>query len=124
MSCFIHPLMTTTARRSLLHRDRSIIRNPSTPAPPSSVPCHEEVNQEARGSEQVACRKSIEEGHSLMKQRYQPYKQHQALPPLELRFSMKSLGCSSSTDIGFEDVVEDSLTSSLSCDGMRKRELQ
>ncbi|KIK94714.1 hypothetical protein PAXRUDRAFT_142279 [Paxillus rubicundulus Ve08.2h10] len=51
-------------------------------------------------------RKHTSDARALMHSKFHPYTCQMAPPPLELRFAMKCLGRSSSTDVGFEDVVK------------------
>ncbi|KIK77379.1 hypothetical protein PAXRUDRAFT_17543 [Paxillus rubicundulus Ve08.2h10] len=61
-------------------------------------------------SEVLACRKRNLEAKArvchMPQEHFQPYKCRIGPPPLELHFAMRSLECSSYTDLGYEDVMK------------------
>ncbi|KIK78566.1 hypothetical protein PAXRUDRAFT_16801 [Paxillus rubicundulus Ve08.2h10] len=72
--------------------------------PPTSTP------PPVSASEVLACRKRNLEAKArvrhMPREHFQPYKHRIGPPPLELCFAMRSLGRSSYTDLGYEDVVK------------------
>ncbi|KAN0088843.1 hypothetical protein V8E55_005900 [Tylopilus felleus] len=54
----------------------------------------------------VTCHKHTLDAQAEMRRRYRPYRPRIIPPALELRFASKSIGDTSFSDLGFEDVVE------------------
>ena len=59
-----------------------------------------------RGISISSTRKRALEAQSLMESKYHPYKRRAVPPPLELRFTARTMGRSSHTEMSIEDVRE------------------